>query len=77
MYSSSSVEPVWRDLIQDRVRIEFDYLAARILSTTLLRKFANDPTPDRLERCASELRELFLHNADRSDAKHDLEKIFA
>ena len=75
MEDSTSVEPIWRDIVSGRIQIEFDRFAARILHSTLARKFAQDPTPACLEKCATDLRELFLRNAELPASQNDLKKI--
>jgi hypothetical protein len=76
MGSSSPVEPIWRDIITGRVEVDFEFLAAKILQSTLIRTFAKDPTAERLEKCAGDLRELFFQNADLPAVQRDLEKVF-
>lgn len=67
--------PVWQQIITGQVTIEFEFLAARILQGTLARSYHQRPTAERLERCARELRELFLQNAVLPAAQNDLRRI--
>ncbi len=75
MRFSSTLEPIWGEIITGRTKIEFEFLAARILQGNLSRAFAKDPSNERLEKCASDLRELFAQNADLPSARKDLCKI--
>ncbi len=70
----SIFHPIWRDIVCGKQQFQFEFLGAKILQGTLKRKLAKDPSI--LEKCATELRELFAQNADLPSAKKDLEKIF-
>lgn len=72
---SPAVEPVWRDIITGKTRIDFEFLAAKILQSTLKRAFAKDPTAEKLEQCARGLRDLFFQNADLPTVQKDLKKV--
>ncbi len=71
----SSADPVWRDIITGKVKIQFDLVAVKILHGALTRSFARDPSPRRLEKCAADLREFFVQNAQQPAAQADLKKI--
>jgi hypothetical protein len=71
----SSADPVWRDIITGKVHIRFELVAVKILHGALSRSFARDPSPRRLEKCARDLREFFVQNAQQPAAQKDLEKI--
>lgn len=73
---SPTVEPIWRDLIAGKVTIDFEFLAAKILQSTLTRTFAKDPSAEKLEKCARDLRQLFIQNADLPSVQRDLKKVF-
>jgi len=75
MRFSPTVEPIWSDIITGKKKIEFEFLAARILQGNLSRTFAKDPSAERLEKCANDLRELYTQNADLPSAHRDLQKI--
>jgi len=75
MSFSPTVEPIWGDIITGKMKIEFEFLAARILQGNLSRTFAKDPSAERLKKCANDLRELFVQNADLPSARKDLQKI--
>lgn len=72
---SPAVEPIWRDIITGKTRIDFEFLAAKILQSTLKRTFAKDPTAEKLEKCAGDLRDLFFQNADLPTVQRDLKKV--
>jgi len=75
MIKSTDIEPIWLQIISGQATIDFEFLAARILQGSLIRSFHQRPTADRLERCARELRELFMKNASIPAARNDLLKI--
>ena len=70
------VEPIWSDIITGKVKCDFEFLAAKILQSTLTRSFAKDPTAGNLEKCARDLRELFMQNSDLPKVQNDLRKVF-
>lgn len=70
-----NTHPIWRDIITGRAKIEFEFVAAKIIHGALTRSFAKDPSPSRLEKCASNLRVFFLENAEQPSAQKDLQKI--
>lgn len=76
MNESSSIEPIWSDIVAGKVSVDFEFLAAKILRSTLARSFAKDPSPARLRKCAEDLREIFMQNADLTSVQKDLHKIF-
>jgi len=75
MRLSPHVEPVWSDIITGKVKFDFEFLAAKILQSTLTRSFAREPTAEKLEKCARDLRELFTLNSDLPIVQKDLKKI--
>jgi len=75
MVATANLEPVWKDIVSGKLNIEFEFLAARILQSALVRSFHQAPSPMRLDRCAHELRELFLQNLNLPSARNDLGKV--
>ena len=75
MKANTPLEPIWKDIVSGKARISFDFLAARILQTALVRNFQQAPTTMRLDRCAHELRELFLQNLNQPNARKDLLRV--
>ena len=71
----SSADPIWRNIIIGRVNIQFDLVAVKILQGALTLSYARDPSPHRLEKCAGDLREFFVQNAQQPAAQRDLQKI--
>jgi hypothetical protein len=72
---SPTVEPIWRDIVTGKVQVDFEFLAAKILQSTLTRTYAKDPTAEKLEKCARGLRDLFFQNVDLPTVKRDLKKV--
>lgn len=75
MEFSPTVEPIWRDIVTGKVKVEFEFLAAKILQSTLTRTYAKDRSAERLEKCARDLRDLFSQNADLPVVQRDLKKV--
>jgi hypothetical protein len=72
---SPQVDPIWRDIVTGKVKVDFEFLAAKILQSTLTRTYAKDPTAEKLEKCARDLRDLFSQNADLPVVQKDLKKV--
>lgn len=75
MEVSPTVEPIWRDIVTGKVKVDFEFLAAKILQSTLTRTYAKEPTAEKLEKSARDLRDLFFQNSDLPVAQKDLEKV--
>jgi len=75
MPTTIETEPVWKDIITGDLDIEFEFFPARLLQGILVRSFHRDPSPEKLAKCASELRNLFLQNEDLPSASRDLKRI--
>jgi hypothetical protein len=75
MEFSPAIEPIWRDIVTGKVKVDFEFLAAKILQSTMTRTYAKDPTADKLEKCARDLRDLFAQNADVPAVQRDLKKV--
>lgn len=67
---------LWSDIVSGKVKFNFDFLAAKILQSTLARELAKNPSAANLMKCAHEFRELFAQNADLPSAQRDLKNIF-
>jgi hypothetical protein len=72
---SPTVEPIWRDIVSGKVRVDFEFLAANILQSTLARTYAKDPTAEKLGKCSRDLRDLFFQNAELPAVRRDLRKV--
>lgn len=70
-------DPIWTDIVTGNVKYEFDFLATKLLQSTLARSLADDPSPANLRKCCETLRELFLCNTDQPLVLNDLQKITA
>jgi hypothetical protein len=75
MEFSPTVEPIWRDIVTGKVKVDFEFLAAKILQSTLTRTYGKDPTAEKLEKCARDLRDLFSQNSDLPVVQRDLKKV--
>jgi hypothetical protein len=70
-----STHPIWRNLITGTIKLNFEVVALKILHGALVRAYTRDPSPARLEKSASNLREFFIQNAGQPSTRKDLEKI--
>ena len=44
-------DPIWTDIVTGNVKYEFDFLATKLLQSTLARSLADDPSPANLRKC--------------------------
>jgi hypothetical protein len=70
-----STDKVWKDILLNRVKYEFEFLALNILLGRLFLELERDPSPATLEKCASEVHNLLAKNAHLPSAKRDIQKI--
>ena len=71
----SSTDKVWKDILQKRVKYEFEFLALNIMLGRLLLELERDPSPATLEKCANDVHNLLAKNAHLPSAKRDIQKI--
>ncbi len=70
-----STDKIWRDILQGRVKFDFQFLALKIMLGRLFRELERDPSPAMLQKCADEMYNLLSKNAQLPSAKHDIQKI--
>jgi hypothetical protein len=66
---------VWKDILQGKVKYEFEFLALKIMLGRLFREIERDPSPVTVQKCADEIYNLLSKNAHLPSAKRDLQKI--
>ena len=68
--------PIWKDIVKNKVNFNFEFLAVKILLARLKLTVKYDPSPETIENCAAELRNLFVKTGRLPSVKKDLKKIF-
>lgn len=68
--------PAWKNLVSGRERHQFEFLATNLLLGYLSLQVQRDSSPEIVQKCAQELHDIFLRNADLDSVQHDLIKIF-
>ena len=68
--------PAWSNLVLGRTKYHFEFLATKFLLSYLLRQTEKDPSSPTVQRCAQELHDIFVRNADLSSVQRDLAQIF-
>ena len=66
---------VWTDIINGQRTINFDFLAANILTRHMQELYAGDPSQENLKKCTMRLRELFSRNTELLSVQKDIDKI--
>jgi len=70
-----STEKIWKDILQGKVKYEFEFLAVKILLGRLMSVIERDPSPATIQSCADQLYNLFEKTATYPTCKRDLQKI--
>lgn len=68
-------DKVWKDILQRKVKYNFEFLALNIMLGRLFLEMERDPSPATLQKCANEIHNLLDKNAHLPSAKRDLQKI--
>jgi hypothetical protein len=68
--------PAWKNIFSDKVRHQFEFLATNLLLGYLSLQIRRDSSPVILQKCAQEIHDIFVRNADLVSVQHDLIKIF-
>ncbi len=66
----------WSDIVSGKVKYQFDFLAIKLILGWLTAEVKNNPSPKTIQRCAEELRNVFVQNADLPSVQRDLRRIF-
>ncbi len=70
-----STDKVWKDILQRKVKYEFEFLALNIMLGRLFLEIERDPSPATLQKCADEMHNLLDKNAHLPSTKRDIQKI--
>jgi len=68
-------DKVWGDILQRRVKYDFEFLALNIMLGRLFLEIERDPSPVTLQKCANDMHNLLIRNAHLPSAKRDIQKI--
>jgi len=70
-----STEKIWKDILQGKVKYEFEFLTVKILLGRLMSVIERDPSPATIQSCVDQLYNLFEKTATYPTCKRDLQKI--
>lgn len=68
--------PAWKNIVSGKERHQFEFLATNLLLGYLALQVKRNPSPEIVQKCAQELHDIFVRNADLISVEHDLTKIF-
>ena len=68
--------PTWKNIVSGREKPQFEFLATKFLLGYLTLQVKRDSSPQFLQRCAQELHDIFVRNADLISVQRDLIKVF-
>jgi hypothetical protein len=68
--------PAWSNIVSGKKTFQFEFLATNFLLNYLAIKLRDNPSPQKVQKCAQELRELFVRNANLYCVQRDLFQIF-
>jgi hypothetical protein len=68
--------PAWSDIVSGKARYDYEFLATKLILRHLTYRVQSDASPDTLQRCAQDLRNIFVQNLSLSCVQRDLIQIF-
>ncbi len=68
--------PAWSDIVSGKARYDYEFLATKLILRHLTYQVKSDPSPDTTQRCAQDLRNIFVQNLSLSCVQRDLIQIF-
>ena len=72
----STSHQAWKDVLTGRQQCNFESFAVQMVTKRLSLQVSLNPSPDNLNNCVKEFREMFVKNSNLSKVQRDLEKIF-
>lgn len=66
----------WKDVLTGRQQCNFESFAVQLTMKRLSLQVSLKSSPDTLNKCVREFREMFVKNAELPKVQRDLEKIF-
>jgi hypothetical protein len=70
-----STDRIWADILQHKIKFEFDFLALNIMLGRLFMEIERDPSAATLQKCSNQLHDLLAKNAHLPSARRDIQKI--
>jgi hypothetical protein len=68
--------PGWKNIVSGNEKHQFEFLATNLLLGYLSLQVKKDSSPQIVHKCAQELHDMFVRNADLPSVQRDLTKIF-
>src|SRR5689334_16175006 len=68
--------PAWKNIVSGKDIYQFEFLATKFLLGYLSLQVKRDSSPQVVHKCAQELHDIFVRNADLACVQNDLLKIF-
>lgn len=68
--------PAWRAIVSGQATYDYEFLATKLILRHLTFQVKSQPSPDTVQRCAQELRNVFVRNVGLSCVQRDLSQIF-
>ncbi|MFZ5910147.1 MAG: DUF6976 family protein [Chloroflexota bacterium] len=68
--------PAWKEIVSGEKRRQFEFLATNLLLGYLTLQVKRNSSPEIVQKCAQELHDIFVRNADLGSVQRDLIKIF-
>ena len=66
---------IWIDIVTEKKRYNFKFVAAKILCCRLIRAVREDPTPENIIECANNLQAIFANNTQISSVREDIQQL--
>jgi hypothetical protein len=66
---------IWRDLLQKRKSLDFEFLGLKMLLGRLIMDVERDPSPDSIDKCCQQLHDLLAKNEHLPTVRRDIQKI--
>ena len=66
----------WKEVIEGKKQIDVEFFPLKLLLARQRLQMQISPSPETIEKCVYELRQLFLKNQNHPIARKDLKKIF-
>lgn len=68
--------PAWSDIVSGKARYDYEFLATKLILRHLTYQVKSDPSPETIQRCAQDLRNIFVQNLSLACVQRDLIQIF-
>ncbi|MBD3192963.1 MAG: hypothetical protein GF308_20155 [Candidatus Heimdallarchaeota archaeon] len=66
----------WKEVVQGEIDIDIEFFPLKLLLARQRLQLRMSSDPETIEKCAEELRQMFLKNRNHPIARKDLKKIF-